>query len=109
MRGLNRCWFESLWEHRFFSAGRSPELGVEVAQWLVKQECGRFTDDRPSNCDTLSLSARKRLGFAIEEVFDIKNLRRLYNPLPDFGLRHLSELQPKRHIFIHGHMGVQRV
>ena len=30
---------------------------VKVGQWLVEQECGRFTDDGPADGNPLALSA----------------------------------------------------
>jgi hypothetical protein len=63
-----------------------PEFGVKVRQGFIEQEDSRVADNRPSDGDALSLSARKLPWFSLQQGFNLQNLRRRGDLGLDFGL-----------------------
>ena len=90
-------------------AHRGAQLGVEVGERLVEQEDRRVADHRAPERDALPLSARKRLGLAVEQVLDVEHLGRLMHLAVDLLLGGLAQLKAERHILIDGHVRVERV
>jgi hypothetical protein len=90
-------------------AGRRPKLRVQVGQWLVHEEHLRFADDRASHRDALALSAGERLGFAVEERFQVQQLRRVLHPATNISFGHTCDLQREAHVVGHAHVRVERV
>ena len=85
------------------------ELGVQVRQRLVHQERLGLADDRPAHGHPLPLAARQRLRLALEQVLESEDVPRLPDPAIDLLFRELAELEPERHVVVHGHVRVQRV
>ena len=50
--------------------GCYAQLCIQVRQRLIEQERRRLAHDRPADRDTLSLSPRKRLGPAIQQILE---------------------------------------
>jgi len=85
------------------------ELGVEVRQRLVHQECSRLADDRPAHGDALALAARELTWLAAEVLLELEDLRSLVDPSVDLVLGNLAELEGEPDVVVDGHVGVQRV
>ena len=60
-----------------FHAHIEPQRGVQVGKRLVEQKYRRIAHDRASDSDTLALPARQLRGAPVEQVFHLKNARRL--------------------------------
>ena len=86
-----------------------PQLGVEVRQRLVHQECGRVADDRASHRHALALAAGQVGGLALELVGDAQQLGGLLHLAPDLLGRHALAAQRKAHVPGDRHVRVQRV
>ena len=85
------------------------KLGVQVGQWLVHQEDLGVTHDGAADSDTLALAARKRLGLTVEVLGNAQNLGSRANFAVDLVLGDLLELERKRHVLVHRHIGVQSI
>ncbi|MPM84688.1 hypothetical protein SDC9_131761 [bioreactor metagenome] len=85
------------------------QLCVEVAQRLVHEEDLRMANNCAADGDTLALTAGERLGLSLQILGDTENLRRFLHLLVDLSLGNLAQLESERHVFIHGHMRVERV
>ena len=85
------------------------KLGVQVGQWLVHQEDLGVTHDGAADSDTLALAARKRLGLTVEVLGNAQNLGSRANLAVDLVLGDLLELERKRHVLVHRHIGVQSI
>ena len=85
------------------------KLGVQVGQWLVHQEDLGVTHDGAADSDTLALAARKRLGLTVEVLGNAQNLGSRANFAVDLVLGDLLELECKRHVPVHRHIGVQSI
>ena len=86
-----------------------PQLGVEVGERLVHQECGRLAHDRAPHRHPLALPARERARAALEQVLEPEQLRDLVDALVDHVLRHLAHPQAVAEVPRHGHVRVERV
>ena len=85
------------------------ELSVQVGQRFVQQEHFGFTNDSTAQRNTLALAAGQRLGFPVQQVGDVQNPGSFFHSLLDFRFGNLPQLQAKRHVVVHGHMGVQSI
>ena len=85
------------------------ELGVQVGQGLVHQEHSGVADNGAADGHTLALAAGQGLGFAVQILGDIQNLRRLTHPPVDLILGYLLQLQGEGHVPVYRHMGIQGV
>ena len=91
------------------TAHRGTELGVEVGQRFVQQEDGRVTDHGAAQCNTLALAAGKRLGLALQQMLQVKNLRCFVDALVDFIFGNIAQCQTEGDVLIHGHMRIQSI
>jgi hypothetical protein len=57
----------------------------------------------------LPLAARQCARLALEELFDLEDVRGLLDALLDLLLRQLAQLQPEREVVLDGHVRVERV
>ena len=85
------------------------ELGVQVGQRLVHQEDLGVTHDGAADGDTLALTARERLGLTVEVLGDAQDLGSGANLAVNLVFGNLLELECKRHVLVHRHVGVQSV
>ena len=85
------------------------ELGVEVRERFVHEEDRWLADDGPSERDALPLPAGERLGLAIEQLVQAKDLARVRDASFDLVLRRLAQLQPKGEVVIDAHVRIERV
>ena len=74
-----------------FGTHLRAQLGIEIGQRLVKQEYRRISHHRAAERDTLTLTARKRLRLAVQQVLDVQNFRRFMYSAVNFCLVHLSQ------------------
>ena len=86
-----------------------PQLRIEVRERLVHQEGLRLADDRAPHGDALTLAARESARLALEEVLDLEDARRALDPLLDFLLRQLVELEAEGEVLLDGHVRIERV
>ena len=91
------------------SAHLVTQFGVEVTQRLVHEEYLRMTHDSAADGNTLSLSAGERFGLSLQILGDAEDLRRLFDFFVDLRFGDLAQLESERHVFIHGHVRVERV
>jgi len=92
-----------------FRSHLDAKLGIQIREWLVEEKNSRFPNDRPSHCHPLPLSTRELFRFSMEELSDAQDLRCLVNPLIDLRFWELPELEPKGHVFVNRHMGVEGI
>ena len=85
------------------------QLGVQVGQRLVHQEDLGVTHDGAADSDTLALAAGERLGLTVEVLGNAQNLGSRANLAVDLVLGDLLELERKRHVLVHRHIGVQSI
>ena len=85
------------------------QFGVQVGQRLIEQEDLRVADDGAAHGDALPLAAGQGAGLAVQQRLDVQDARRLVHPALDLVLRELPQLQAKRHVVEHAHVGVERV
>ncbi len=93
-----------------FGAHLHAHFGVEVRERFVEEEGLRFADDGAADGDALALAAGERLGFALELfVGDAEDLGGFADALVDLGFRVLAQHQAERHVFVDGHVRIERV
>ena len=96
-------------ERRDLGACLDAELCVEVAERFVHEENLRLANDRPTDRDALSLSARQRARLPVEIILKVENLRRLEHALVRQVLSAYFQLEPEAHILRDGHVRVKRI
>jgi len=106
---VNERGVDLLAEFDELSAHLVTEFCVEVRQRLVHEEDLRFTDDCTADGDTLTLAAGERFRFSLEIFGDAEDLRRFLDLFVDLRLRGLAQFESERHVFVHGHVRIQRV
>jgi hypothetical protein len=94
---------------RQFDPGLAAQGRIQVGQRLVEQEDLGFAHDGAPDRDALALAARQRLGPALEQVADLKDLGRAPHPLRDLGTRRPGQLEREAHVLGHRHVRVQRI
>jgi hypothetical protein len=72
------------------------QLGVKVRKRLVHQEDFRLADDGSSQRNTLALTTRKLLGFAVKQFANRQQLGGFLNAALDFLLGRLAQLEAAR-------------
>ena len=87
----------------------SPELCIQVGQRLIHQKRLGPAHNGAANRDPLLLPARKLAGAAVQQMGDVQHLGRLLHLPTDLGFGDLAHREGKRHIFIHGHLGIEGV
>ena len=99
------------------------QLCVKVRERLVHQQHLGASDDGAADGHALALAAGERLGLAVEELGDIKDLRRLAHAAVDIVVGHflemrlavrvrlcdLLELEREGDVFIDGHVRIKRI
>ena len=85
------------------------QLGVEVRQRLVEQEDLRIAHDRAPHGDALALAAGELARLALEQLGDVEDAGGLLHAARNLVLRVALEPQAERHVFVHGHVRVERV
>ena len=85
------------------------QFGVQVGQGLVKQEDRGLPHDGTPQSNSLLLTAGKSLGLPIQQMGDVQNSGGFFHTPLNLFLGHLAQLQTKRHVVEHRHMGVQSV
>ena len=85
------------------------QLSVQVGKRFVKQEDLRITDNSTAQGNTLSLTTGKSLRLSVQQVRDVEDSGSLFHTTLDLILRGLAQLQAKRHVVIHRHMGIQSI
>src|SRR6266481_6278137 len=76
------------------------EFCVKVRQGFIEQEDSRVADNRASDGDALSLSARKLPWLSLQQGFNLQNLRCLGDLGLDFVLGCPESLKSERQIFV---------
>ena len=103
-----RC-SESQVKFGYFRSHLGTEFCVKVGKRFVKQEYFGFTNYRTSECDTLSLTARKSLRTSFKQVRDVKDSCGFVNSSFDFLFRELAEFKTERHVLKNGHVRIKSV
>jgi hypothetical protein len=85
------------------------QLGVEIRQRLVEQEDLRVAHDRAPHGDALALPAGELARLALEQLGDVEDAGGLLHAARNLVLRVALETQAERHVFVHGHVRVERV
>ena len=85
------------------------QLGVQVGQRLVHQEDLRITHDGAADGDALTLTAGESLRLTVEVLGNTQDLGSGANLTVDLVLGDLLELERKRHVLVHRHIGVQSI
>src|SRR5574344_1835861 len=106
---VDHCCVKSLVQCSDFATHRDTELSIKVRQRFIKQEDFRVADDCASYCNTLALTARKSLRFAVEILGKTKDLSSFIDTALNLAFVHLSNLKSESHVVVHRHMRVQCV
>jgi len=109
MGHVDECRLQLLMELGDFGTHLHAELGVQVGQRFVHEEDLGFTHDGAAKGDALTLAAGQSRGFPIQQILDAKDAGGFVDAIGNFRLGDLAQLQAKRHVIKHGHMGIQRV
>src|SRR5262249_38949487 len=109
MGHINHRGIETLVELDQLSTHIDPQLGVQVTQWLIKQEDFRLPHNRPAYCDALPLSTRELLRLAVEQIADTENVSRGFDPTLDLVPRGTAQLEREGHVFVDRHVRVEGI
>jgi hypothetical protein len=90
-------------------SGFNSQLGIQVGEWLVKQEDVRFSHDCTSNRHPLALAAGQLPGFSLEKWFYTEQPGGFFDTPVDVLYRHLGHFEAKGHIIEDGHVGVEGI
>ena len=85
------------------------KLCVQVGKGLIHQKYLGIPHHGTADGHTLALASGKSLGFTLQVLGDIQNLRHLTDLAVDHVLRSFLQLQGKCHVVIHGQMGIQGI
>ena len=85
------------------------QLCVEVAERLVQKEYLGLADDRSTERDALTLTARKCFGSAAQQRFYTEYLRRFLHFFVYDLSGNVAQSQTERHVIVNGHMRIKRV
>ncbi|CAM2152096.1 hypothetical protein PT2222_270114 [Paraburkholderia tropica] len=94
---------------REFEAHLHAQRGVEVRERFVEQKHLGLARDRPPDRHALTLTARKLLGLAIEQMVDVQDLRGVLHGRVDLGLLRARELEAERHVVVQRHVRIKRI
>src|SRR5437899_6734394 len=86
-----------------------PQLGVEIAQGLVKEEHVRLFDQRPAQGNTLLLSTRELRRFALQEVLELHQRGNLPHLPWDVSAGLPLHTQREGEILEDREMGIERI
>ena len=106
---IDKCSTQLLVQLGDLSSHLCTQLSVQVGQRLVKQEYLRITNDRTTQCNTLSLTTGHCLRLTIQQVAQIQNLCSFFYLASDLVLRNLTQLQTECHVVEYGHVRIQSV
>lgn len=106
---INHGGLEASVEFGDLRAHLDAHFGVQVGEGLVKQEDTGLANDGSPYRNPLALPAGEGLGLSLEIVGDAQNLRRIRDALANLLLGVFSQFQPKSHVLINRHVGVERV
>jgi hypothetical protein len=84
-------------------------LGVQVGERLVEQERLGLAHDGAAHGHALALAAGQLLGFALQQVLDAQDVRRLAHAGVDLRLGIAAQLQAEGHVLVDAHVRVERV
>ena len=85
------------------------KLSIQVGQGLVHQKDLGVTYDGAADGDTLTLAAGECLGLTVKILGNTQDLGSGANLAVDLVLGDLLELERKRHVLVHRHIGVQSI
>ena len=109
VRHVDRRHAEAVVETRELAAHRDAQLGVQVRERLVHEECLRLANHRPAHRNALALAARELAGLAVEELLESELLRDLPNPPGALALRDLAQFEREPEVLADRHVRVQGV
>ena len=109
VRDVHRGHGEPALQRGDLAARLHAQLGVEVRQRLVHEEHQRLAHDGPPHGDALALTARQLGGFAVEELLEVEDLRRLADPFRPLLARDPLDLEVEPDVLGDRHVRVQRV
>ena len=87
----------------------SPQVGIKIGQWFIKQKQIGFADDSSSQRDTLPLSARELTRFVLQLFTQAKHPGRLFNTVGYLGLADTGHFQREGQILCHRHMRIEGI
>ena len=96
-------------ERRQLGSHLHPQLGVQVRQRLVHQECLRLAHDRAAHGHALALSPRERARPALEQLLETDDPGGRPNSAIDLALRHFLHGERERHVVEDRHVRVEGV
>ena len=85
------------------------ELEVERTERLVKKQNSRLYGKRTCNCDTLLLTARKRIYISSLKAVEIDKVEHLLDSLADFLFLHLLDTKTECDVLINIQVRKQRI
>ena len=85
------------------------KLGVEVRQGLVEEEHLRPPHDGPPDGDALTLAAGERRRFPLQVLVELQDMAGFRDLGLDLGGRVAVHLEAEAHVFLDGHVGIERV
>ena len=109
MRNVDHRCTQLLMQPRKLVPHPRTQVGVEIGQRLVEQQHLRPPHHRARDRDPLALPARQGTRPPVEQFRQIEHRRDLSDPLGDFALGHLRNLQRKRDILGSRQMRIERI
>src|SRR5262249_45432674 len=85
------------------------QLGIQVTQWLIKEEDFRLPHNGPPHGDTLPLATGELLGLAVKQIANPENICRSFDSAGNFVSRGAAQLERKGHVFVHRHVRIEGV
>src|SRR6185369_7158949 len=85
------------------------QFGVEIGEGFIEQEQTRLANDGAGQRAALLLAARQLAGLAVEQMLDLDLARGFLHREIYLDRRKLGHFQRKGDVFVHGHVGVERV
>ena len=85
------------------------ELEIERSERLVKKEDSRLNGKRTGNCDTLLLTARKRIDISSFKAVEVDKIKHFLNRLANFLFLHLLDTKSERNVLVNIQVRKQRI
>jgi hypothetical protein len=100
---------EALLEFPDLLAHDQPQVCIEVGERLVEQQDLRLEAERPGEGDTLLLTAGELVDHPVSKRLKLDHFQEVIDPLGNFVLRPLIDLQSVADVFRHRHMGKEGI
>ena len=109
MSNVNHCCLQAVMERSNLTTHCNAEFSVEVRKRLVEQEYFWRTNDCTSYSNTLTLTTRECLRFAVEVLCEVEHFCSFFDLALNFDFWLFANFETECHVVKYGHVWVKSV